>query len=185
MHSLRRPAIRTTFSLAFILGAIYAFGQNQAVGPSGEGSFIAGPQGVPRMVLNESGSWSQPLVVFRNKDLELIIPDIRTTGWAASYANAFKREGTYLTYLYLYGVKTHRTVRELLYVNTRTKIAVILRNAVTPPTRVDLCKPDPSMPIDRIRYRRTSINQLSRTVVGRRDYGAEVRCRSPDGVYRS
>ena len=90
------------------------------------------------------------MVVFRNADLELIIPDIRTTGWAASYANAFKREGTYLTYLYLYGVKTHRTVRELLYVNTHTKIAVILRNAVTPPTRVDPCKPDPSMPIDRI-----------------------------------
>jgi hypothetical protein len=102
------------------------------------------------MVLNEANSWSQPLVVFKNSDIELIIPDIRTAGWDASYASAFKKEGTYFTYLYSYGVQSHRTIRKTLYVNTRTRIAVVIENAFTPPTRVDLCKPDPSMPIDRI-----------------------------------
>jgi hypothetical protein len=115
------------------------------------------------MVLNEADSWSQPLVAFKNAEIELIIPDIRTSGWAASYASSFKKEGTYVTYLYLYGVKSHRTIRELLYVNTRTRIAVTLRNAFTPPTRIDLCKPDPSMPIDRIT---TVVEQVSNTYHG-------------------
>jgi TonB family protein len=102
------------------------------------------------MVLNEANSWSQPLVISKNSDIELIIPDIRTAGWAASYASAFKKEGTYFTYLYIYGVQTHRTIRETLYVNTRTRIAVVIENAFTQPSRVDLCNPDPSMPIGRI-----------------------------------
>jgi hypothetical protein len=141
---------RSLYALALIFCAISALGQDQTIGPNGEGSFIAGPQGTPLRVLNEANSWSQPLVVFKNSKIELIIPDIHTAGWAQSYASAFKKEGTYFTYLYIYGVQSHRTTRETLYVNTRTKIAVIIENALTPPTRVDLCKPDPSMPIDRI-----------------------------------
>jgi TPR repeat protein len=141
---------RGLYALALILCTISALGQSQIIGPNGEGSFIAGPQGVPVKVLNEANSWSQPLVAFKNSEIELIIPDIRTAGWAASYASAFKKEGTYFTYLYIYGVQSHRTIRETLYVNTRTRIAVIIENAFTAPTRVDLCKPDPRMPIDRI-----------------------------------
>ena len=141
---------RSLYALALIVCAISALGQDQTIGPNGEGSFIAGPQGAPLRVLNEANTWSQPLVVFKNSKIELIIPDIHTVGWAQSYASAFKKEGTYFTYLYIYGVQSHRTTRETLYVNTRTKIAVIIENALTPPTRVDLCKPDPSMPIDRI-----------------------------------
>ncbi len=143
-------AIRSLCCAASILCAISAQIHSQTVGPNGEGSFVPGPNGAPRLVLNEANSWTQPLVVYRNSELELIIPDIRTTAWAASYADSFKQEGIYLTYLYLYGVKSHRTIRELLYVNTRTKIGVIVRNAFTPPIRADLCKPDPAMPLDRI-----------------------------------
>jgi uncharacterized protein len=141
---------RCLYALALIFCTVSGFGQNQTIGPNGEGSFIAGPQGVPVRVLNEGNSWSEPLVVFKNSEIELIVPDIRTPGWAASYANAFKKEGNYFTYLYVYGVQSHRTMREALYVNTRTKIAIVVENALTPPTRVDLCKPDPQMPIDRI-----------------------------------
>ncbi len=141
---------RSLCDLALIFCAISAPGQSQTIGPNGEGSFIAGPEGVPVMVLNEANSWSQPLVVYKNRDIELIIPDIRTAGWAASYASAFKTEGTYFTYLYIYGVQSHHSIRETLYVNTRTKIAVVIENAFTPPSRVDLCKPDPLLPIDRI-----------------------------------
>jgi TPR repeat protein len=141
---------RTLYVLALIFCSISALGQDQTIGPNGEGAFIAGLQGIPVRVLNEANSWSQPLVVFKNSKIELIIPDIRTASWAQSYASAFKKEGTYFTYIYIYGVQSHRTIRETLYVNTRTKIAVIIENALTPPTRVDLCKPDPQMPIDRI-----------------------------------
>ena len=141
---------RSLYALALIFCTVSAFGQNQTIGPNGEGSFIVGPSGVPVSVLNEGNSWSPPLVVFKNSEIELIVPDIRTPGWAASYANAFKKEGNYFTYLYIYGVQSHRTIREALYVNTRTKIAIVIENALTPPTRVDLCKPDPQMPIDRI-----------------------------------
>jgi hypothetical protein len=88
--------------------------------------------------------------VFKNSDIEIIIPDIRTSNWAALYAVAFKKEGTYPMPFYIYGIKSHRTMRELLYVNTRTKVAVVVTNGLTPPDRYDLCKPDPSMPIDRI-----------------------------------
>jgi TonB family protein len=141
---------RSLYALALMFCASSALGQSQTIGPNGEGSFIAGPDGVPVMVLNEANSWIQPLVVFKNSEIELIIPDIRTAGWAASYASAFTKEGTYFTYLYIYGVQSHRTIREALYVNTRTRIAVVIESAFTPPTRVDLCKPDPPMPIDRI-----------------------------------
>jgi len=152
MRSKRESIVRnrSLYALALIFCAISALGQDQTIGPNGEGSFIAGPQGAPLRVLNEANTWSQPLVVFKNSKIELIIPDIHTAGWAQSYASAFKKEGTYFTYLYIYGVQSHRTTRETLYVNTRTQIAVIIENALTPPTRVDLCKPDPSMPIDRI-----------------------------------
>src|ERR1035438_7408153 len=124
---------RSLYALALIFCTISALGQDQTIGPNGEGSFIAGLQGIPVQVLNEANSWSQPLVVFRNKEIELIIPDIRPAGWAASYASAFTKEGTYFTYLYIYGVQSHRTTRETLYVNTRTKIAVVIESALTPP----------------------------------------------------
>lgn len=143
-------AKQSLYVLALIFCTISAFGQSQTIGPNGEGSFIAGPQGVPVMVLNDANSWSQPLTIYKNSSIEIIIPDIRTAGWAASYAGSFKKEGIYLTYLYIYRVKSHRTIREILYVNTRTRIAVVIENAFTLPTPVDLCKPDPSMPIDRI-----------------------------------
>lgn len=141
---------RSLYVLALIFCTLSAFGQNQPIGPNGEGSFIAGPEGIPLRVLNEANSWSQPSVVFKTSKIEIFIPDIRTAGWAQSYASAFKKEGTYVTYLYLYGVQSHRTIRETLYVNTRTKIAIVIENALAPPTRVDLCKPDPLLPIDRI-----------------------------------
>jgi hypothetical protein len=120
---------RCLYALALIFCTVSGFGQNQTIGPNGEGSFIAGPQGVPVRVLNEGNSWSEPLVVFKNSEIELIVPDIRTHGWAASYANAFKKEGNYFTYLYVYGVQSHRTMREALYVNTRTKIAIVVEGA--------------------------------------------------------
>jgi TPR repeat protein len=141
---------RSLYALALFLCAISALGQSQTIGPNGEGSFIAGPEGIPLRVLNEANSWSQPSVVFKNSRIEILIPDIRTPGWAQSYASAFKKEGIYFTYLYIYGVQSHGTIRETLYVNTRTKIAIVIENALAPPTRVDLCKPDPLLPIDRI-----------------------------------
>ncbi|MDE1155417.1 MAG: tetratricopeptide repeat protein [Acidobacteriaceae bacterium] len=141
---------RSLYALVLIFCTISVLGQSQTIGPNGEGSFIAGPEGMPLRVLNEANSWSQPSVVFKNNKIEIFIPDIRTAGWAQSYASAFKKEGTYFTYLYIYGVQSHRTIRETLYVNTRTKIAIVIENALAPPTRVDFCKPDPLMPIDRI-----------------------------------
>jgi Sel1 repeat len=141
---------RSLFVLVLIFGTISALGQSQTIGPNGEGSFVAGPEGIPLRVLNEANSWSQPSVVFKNSKIEILIPDIRTAGWAQSYASAFKKEGTYFTYLYIYGIQSHRTIREALYVNTRTRIAIVVENALVPPTRVDLCKPNPLLPIDRI-----------------------------------
>jgi hypothetical protein len=131
---------RSLYVLAIIFCTISALGQDQTVGPNGEGSFIAGPQGVPVMVLNDANSWSQPLTIYKNSNIEIIIPDIRTAGWAASYASSFKKEGIYLTYLYIYGVKSHRTTRETLYVNTRTRIAVVLRTAFRSPSVVILAQ---------------------------------------------
>ena len=141
---------RSLYALTLIFCTISALGQDQTIGLNGEGSFIPGPQGVPILVLNDGDVWTQPLVVFKNSDIEIIIPDIRTSNWAALYAVAFKKEGTYPMPFYIYGIKSHRTMRELLYVNTRTKVAVVVTNGLTPPDRYDLCKPDPSMPIDRI-----------------------------------
>lgn len=59
------------YALALIFCTIAAFGQSQTVGPNGEGSFIAGPEGIPLRVLNEANSWSQPSAVFKNNKIEI------------------------------------------------------------------------------------------------------------------
>jgi hypothetical protein len=137
-------------AIILLFGAISAFGQNEQIGPNGEGSFIAGPLGLPASVLNEGGSWTRPLLIYKNSEIEIFIPDIRNPSWAAWFAEDFRDNGTYSTFLYLYGRKSHRTIRELVSVFTRTKMALVVSNIFSPPDLVDLSKPDPSMPIDRI-----------------------------------
>jgi uncharacterized protein (DUF1501 family) len=126
---------RILYTLALIIRTTFATGQSETIGPNGEGSFVAGPEGKLLRGLNEANSWSQPSVVFKNSKIELLIPDIRTAGRAQSYASAFKKEGTCFASLYIYGIQSHRTIRETLYVNTRTKIAIVIENALAPPTR--------------------------------------------------
>jgi hypothetical protein len=108
METAMRNVWLQTLILTFC--AVSVLGQNDIIGPSGEGSFITGLLGVPRLVLNEGGSWTNPLLVFKNSEIEIFIPDITVPGWAASYAEDFRENGTYFTYLYVYGRKSHRTI---------------------------------------------------------------------------
>jgi hypothetical protein len=136
-------------ALIFLIGTLASCGQNQQVGPNGEGSFIAGSSGEPTSVLNEGGSWTRPILIYKNTEIEIFIPDITSPSWAAWFAEDFRDDGTYSTYLYLYGRGSHRTIRESVSVFTRTKVAIV-SNFLNPPDLIDLSKTDPTMPIDRI-----------------------------------
>jgi hypothetical protein len=88
---------------------------------------IAGPYGVPRLVKNEGGQWSEPIKVYSNAEEIVYVPDITTPGWAQWHSQAFKDKGTYFTLVYTYLRKQRATVQETLYMNTRTQQATIAR----------------------------------------------------------
>lgn len=44
---------------------------------------VAGPSGVPLQIEDEYGSWSIPITVYQDKDVDIMIQDVTSPGWIA------------------------------------------------------------------------------------------------------
>jgi hypothetical protein len=98
---------------------------------------ITGPYGLPRLVCNEGEQWVEPIQVYSDTTEIVYIPDITKPGWAQWHVQEFKNQGTYFTYVYTYLRKQRATVRETIYVNTRTRQVLSVPFLKTP-VRYDL-----------------------------------------------
>lgn len=105
---------------------------------------IAGPDGVPRLVRTEGGQWSEPVQVFSDANEVVYVPDITTPGWAQWHEQDFKEHGLYFTYVYTYWRKRRVTVRELIYVNTRTQ-QIRVEPFLKPPLQINLHTSTPTI----------------------------------------
>lgn len=100
---------------------------------------VAGPFGVPRLVLDEGGNWVEPIKVYSDSNREIFIADITSPAWAQWHVEEFKQKGTYMVCLYIYNRQTDATSKEFVYMNTRSNSAVIQQPLLVPIT-VDLAK---------------------------------------------
>ena len=98
---------------------------------------VAGPLGVPQLVKNEGGGWSEPIKVFSDSEEIVYVPDITTQGWARWHVKDFKEHGTYFTYVYTYLRKQRVTVQETIYVDTQAR-QVLVEPFLKPPVRYSL-----------------------------------------------
>jgi TonB family protein len=99
---------------------------------------------VPRLVRTEGGQWSEPVQVFSNTDEVVYVPDITTSSWAQWHEQDFKERGLYFTYVYTYWRKRQVTVRELVYVNTRTQ-QIRVERFLKSPVQIDLRTSPPTI----------------------------------------
>jgi TonB family protein len=89
--------------------------------PSARGqNVIAGPYGVPRMVMDDTGTWQEPIPIFENAKMKVFIPDITGASWAAWHVQRRgEHDFSYFLDVYTYYPEKRATVSELINVDTR------------------------------------------------------------------
>jgi hypothetical protein len=127
--------------LFFVLTTV-AYGQNSvnlqeqmdALSQEPPNGVIAGPFGVPRLVVNDAGVWKDPIEVYSDAKVRVFIPDITDPAWAQWYAASFREKGTYFSYFYVYGRKTRAVTRMLIAVDTKANTATVELPLIAPET---------------------------------------------------
>src|SRR5579871_481656 len=133
-----RGSYRTLVFLLTLTATYPAFAQDTSSG--GPDSVTAGPYGVPRLVMNEGGSWEEPIKVFENEKAVTYVPDITSPGWAQWHVALFRSEGIYFTYLYIYWKDTRVTARVTLYVYTKADKVKVVFSFMGPIETFDVAK---------------------------------------------
>ena len=107
-------------------------------------SVVAGPYGVPRMVLDDTNTWQEPIEIFADAKMRVFIPDITGPMWAAWHV---KRVGahdfTYFLDVYTYYPDKRQTAVELIYVDTSKPSQIVSRSPLR--DRVIDTSKDPSI----------------------------------------
>ncbi|MHB1960446.1 MAG: TonB family protein [Acidobacteriaceae bacterium] len=115
--------LRVLASVSILAISTLCLGQDPGV--------MIGPYGVPRMVLDDTGTWEVPIKVFADAKEEVFIPDVTGPSWAAWHVHRFDAHGfTYFLDVYTYYFKNRRTAQELIYVDTRHPTYIISQSAV-------------------------------------------------------
>jgi TonB family protein len=138
--------VRASFwaSLLIIALAVPALSSRvQDTTSGGPDSVVTGPYGVPRLVVDEGGSWREPIRIFENEKVTTFVPDITSVGWIQWHAAEFRADGIYFTYLYVYMRDTRATSRVTLYVDTRKNTVKIVFSLFGPIATFEIPKAPP------------------------------------------
>jgi TonB family protein len=133
-----RVCLYVAFAASVLGFPIHSLPQDMSSG--GADSVVAGPYGVPRLVMNEGGFWEEPIKVFENEQVITYVPDITTSGWAQWHIATFRAEGSYFTYLYVYRKDTRVTARVTITVYTAASKVRIIFSAIGPIKTFDIPK---------------------------------------------
>ncbi len=119
-----RPAILwALFVVGLLISSSVTFAQEEDI--------IAGPYGVPRMVKDDLGNFQEPIEVFKSSTARVFIPDITGPTWAAWHVKmSSDHDFTYFVDVYSYYPAKRATAVELIYVDTRDPIHVILQTTL-------------------------------------------------------
>jgi hypothetical protein len=99
---MRGALIRSLTAYAlFSLAVIFAGAQEDGI------LVIAGPFGTPVSVRDLGGTWSTPILIYSDADLETFVPDITTPGWIFWFGGRFQQTGMYTVYLYTHYKNDH------------------------------------------------------------------------------
>lgn len=116
------PILYSFIALWLLTLPAQARAQEAPCGPSAANpeGYIAGPYGVPLRVMDDFGCWTVPIEVYASPKVRIFIPDITKPGWISWHIQQFRDTGVYFTDVYTYHIRSERTARQLLVVNTRT-----------------------------------------------------------------
>ncbi len=129
--------------IAFAVPSLSSFAQDTISG--GPDSVITGPYGVPRLVINEGGTWEEPIKIFENEKVATFVPDITSLGWIQWHAAEFRADGIYFTYLYVYLKDARATSRLTLYVDTRMNTVKVVFSLFNPIMTFEIPKAPPAI----------------------------------------
>lgn len=97
--ALRRALHFLAFLAALLVSSVALCQGMQLIRP--------GPFGRPLLVRDEGNSWVRPISVYSDHNLELFVSENLTLAGVAWDWRAFKKDGTYATYLYTFYKNSH------------------------------------------------------------------------------
>jgi TonB family protein len=113
---------RLLFLASILVSGVLAFADGQQ-------DVITGPYGVPRMVLDDTDTWQEPIEVFADAKMRVFIPDITGPSWAAWHVKKVgARDFAYFLDVYTYYPNKQETAVELIYVDTSKPDQVVSQN---------------------------------------------------------
>jgi TonB family protein len=118
--------------LLFLASILVSGPLASADGQQAQDSVVADPYGVPRMVLDDTGTWQEPIEVFADAKMRVFIPDITGPTWAAWHVKRTgKADFTYFLDVYTYYPEKRQTAVELIYVDTSKPDQVVSRSLLS------------------------------------------------------
>jgi TonB family protein len=120
---------RLLFLASILVSGVFAFADDGQAFADGQQDVITGPYGVPRMVLDDTDTWQEPIEVFADAKMRVFIPDITGPSWAAWHVKKVgTRDFAYFLDVYTYRPDKRATAVELIYVDTSKPNQVVSQN---------------------------------------------------------
>jgi hypothetical protein len=106
--------MKTLARLAILIVILRTSSFSQQFTTSGPELVKAGPFGRPILVMDDGDKWSIPILIYKDSEIEILVPDITTTVWVQWNVERFRKTGAFSTRLYAFFKNDHVCRRVLI-----------------------------------------------------------------------